>query len=355
MMIEWPGSGSGDSRTRRHTVAMWHRDRVSERGLRTSGADADGAEAISERETVCGSAVDDGGSAAVSPDFYETVLSNIDEGVFAVDSQKRVVYWSSGLQNISGYAASAMVGASCPGDYLACVDVQGRALCPERCPLTPALADGTACSTDVIIRNCDGRRIPVSLRSLPRRALRDEPAAAFGVVDPRPSCEPSQAHTAFLDDVAHIEPGTGLANWQLLRITLKARLDEMPRYGRVFGVLLVSAETCAGNDYSPSVVSKALLASSRSSDTVGRLRDGRFLCVMPNVTKRDQLSSIGNRLRLLAEKSDLTSYPGVVPTAVTVGATLAQAYDTVDSLLHRAQTLLDRSRVLGSNRVFMDL
>ena len=302
-----------------------------------------------------GSAADDSGSATVSPDFYETVLNNVDEGVFAVDSQRRIVYWSRGLQNISGHADSAMMGASCLDGLLACVDAQGRALCADLCPLARALSDGVADSTDVIIRDQDGRRIPVSLRALPTRTPREETAAVFGVVSRRPSCETVQVQAPLLVDVAHIEPGTGLANWQLLRITLKARLDEMPRYGRVFGIVLVSADACAGDGNPSNVVPEVLLSSSRSSDTVGRLRDGRLLCVMPNVTKRDQLTSIGNRLRLQAEQSELTSNPEAAPTAVTVGATLAQAYDTVDSLLHRAQTLLDRSRVLGSNRVFVDL
>ena len=67
------------------------------------------------------------------------------------------------------------------------------------------------------------------------------------------------------------------------------------------------------------------------------------------------LAAIGNRYRLLVEKSSLPMPEGpALHVTISVGGTLARKEDTEETLLERADRLMYRSKASGRNRISLD-
>ena len=70
-----------------------------------------------------------------SPDFFRRLLEELYEGVYFVDTHRRITYWNRAAERISGYAADEVVGHFCQDNILNHVDDMGTQLCFGRCPL----------------------------------------------------------------------------------------------------------------------------------------------------------------------------------------------------------------------------
>jgi len=71
---------------------------------------------------------------------------------------------------------------------------------------------------------------------------------------------------------------------------------------------------------------------------------------MRNVTSQ-QLGDLGNRLRVLVESAYLSLQDERLHISISIGATLVQRDDTMDSLIKRADSLLYESKRAGRNRL----
>lgn len=76
--------------------------------------------------------------------FIEKLLENLYDGVYFVDSQRRILYWNKGAERISGYCASELLGRFCYDNILDHVDESGRQFCMSGCPLTAAVRERKA-------------------------------------------------------------------------------------------------------------------------------------------------------------------------------------------------------------------
>jgi PleD family two-component response regulator len=83
---------------------------------------------------------------------------------------------------------------------------------------------------------------------------------------------------------------------------------------------------------------------------VGRWDSDEFLVVVQNVDE-NKLDFVGNKIRLLVEKSNITVDSKLVRVTVSVGATQATRVDSLDVLITRARSLRDHSKWLGRNKV----
>jgi len=295
-------------------------------------------------------------------DLHKNLLDNLYDGVYFVDREKTITYWNKGAEMISGFSSSGVLGSCCSDNILMHVDDQGTLLCKELCPLAATIADGAPRKTEVYLHHKDGHRIPVVARIAP---LHDEQGTIIGAVE---VFTDNSSHIAALqriselERVAYIDPLTELANRRFTEITLRARFDEMWRYGWQFGVILMDVDNFKrtndlyGHDVGDRtlrMVAQTLLKNSRSFDVVGRWGGEEFLAIIMN-TKRDHLKSIANRFRVLVEKSSLSVGKEVVQATISLGATLANAKDTAVDLLKRADRLMYQSKTAGRNCVSVD-
>ena len=60
---------------------------------------------------------------------YEDILDNMYEGLYLLDRDRRITYWSKGAERITGFSSGEVVGCACRDNILNHVDEQGMPLC----------------------------------------------------------------------------------------------------------------------------------------------------------------------------------------------------------------------------------
>lgn len=94
----------------------------------------------------------------------QTILDSLNDGVYATDVDRRIVYWSKSAERITGWPASEVVGTRCRDDVLCHVDKDGHHLCgKEYCPLHRCMVTDQASSMPLIVfaQGKQGNRIPM--------------------------------------------------------------------------------------------------------------------------------------------------------------------------------------------------
>ncbi len=293
--------------------------------------------------------------------FYRALLDNIYDGAYFVDHTRRITYWNRGAERITGYAASEVVGKKCSDNVLVHVSKDGQRLCTESCPLHEEAVVSDDRSREVFFHHRSGFRVPVTIRVAP---IRDERGAVVGGVEVFTDNTPAAValeRIAELERLAYVDTLTGLANRRYVEITLNARLEELQRYGWRFGVLFIDIDRFKevndqhGHDFGDGVlkmVGRTLQNSVRPFDVVSRWGGEEYVVVIANV-EGDDLMTAANRSRVLVEQSGIPNNGGLRVT-ISLGATLASADDTIDSLIRRADRLMYRSKESGRNRVTTD-
>ena len=94
--------------------------------------------------------------------------------------------------------------------------------------------------------------------------------------------------------------------------------------------------------------------SVRPFDLVGRWGGEEFLAIVVNVNQ-EQLTHIANRARSLVAQSTLQLDDQSLGVTISIGATLAERGDDVDSLVQRADQLMYKSKASGRNRITTEI
>ncbi|MEZ5186425.1 MAG: PAS domain-containing protein [Candidatus Nanopelagicales bacterium] len=74
---------------------------------------------------------------------YRTILDQMEDGVYFVDRDRRITYWNSGAEHITGYSADEVLQHSCSEGILRHVSEKGRQLCISGCPLSAVRRTGS--------------------------------------------------------------------------------------------------------------------------------------------------------------------------------------------------------------------
>lgn len=292
--------------------------------------------------------------------FYKQLLDSLYDGVYFVDTDRRITYWNKGAERITGYRSDEVLGRQCSDNVLVHSDNMGSALCRTLCPLAATIKDCHERTTLVFLRHKDGHRVPITVRVTP---IMDEDGSVAGGVEIFTDNAPALGaleRVAELERLAYLDALTGLANRRFAEINLRARIEEFQRYGWVFGVLFSDIDRFKDvNDRHGHVlgddvlrmVAKTLQNSVRPFDVVSRWGGEEFVVILANVQGRE-LQTAAERSRALVEQSILPVSGGNV--TISVGATLALPQDTAETIVQRADALMYRSKQAGRNCVTTD-
>ena len=108
---------------------------------------------------------------------HRALLESLNEGVYATDRDRRIVYWNRSAERITGWRAEDIVGRRCSDDVLCHVDKEGHRLCgAEQCPLNRAIVTGHSCDVPVVVlgHGKNGQQIPMRVSVAPVRNAADE-------------------------------------------------------------------------------------------------------------------------------------------------------------------------------------
>jgi PAS domain S-box-containing protein len=175
-------------------------------------------------------------------DFYKNLLDEVSDGVYFVNREKKITYWSKAAEELSGYKSDEVIGRCCSENVLVHVDEKGNHLCLTGCPLGAVMEDGLPHDGHIFMKHKNGHRVPVHVRVKP---LRDENNKIIGGVE---TFSDDSLQTTLKERVSNLEllsliDGlTGAGNRRFADISLGTRINELNRYGWPFGVIFMDID-----------------------------------------------------------------------------------------------------------------
>lgn len=298
------------------------------------------------------------GSLMEHADFYRNMLDNTYEAVYFVDNDRRIIFWNKVAESITGFTAQEVVGRHCYNNVLNHVDNSGCKLCQQGCPLKSTVEDGENREAEVFLMHKDGHRVPVGVRSV--AIMEDERiiGAAEFFVDSTQKQEDLKM-TEQYKALAMMDPLTNIPNRRYIDHFLASKFNEYRTFAIPFGVLFVDIDhfknvnDTYGHDIGDEIL--IMLAQScsgmlRSTDLFGRYGGEEFLAVLTGIDEGN-LKRIAESMRMIIENSALRNNDMDLHITISIGLTLANSEDTIESIVKRADTLLYRSKESGRNRV----
>jgi diguanylate cyclase (GGDEF)-like protein/PAS domain S-box-containing protein len=291
-------------------------------------------------------------------DMYRELLDYLADGVYFVDTTRKIVFWNKGAEALSGFSSQEVIGKHCMDNVLMHMDSEGHALCKNGCPLSKSLQDGQFREAEVYLHHKNGHRVPIRVRI---SAMKDEEGKIVGAVeafsDNSANLQMAQ-RLAQMEQLALLDSLTGLANRRYLESMMQSRLEELCRNDWHFGVLFIDIDNFKsindryGHDVGDQVLqmtSKTLGVTSRYFDVVGRWGGEEFVAIIANVEEK-ALREVAERMRMMVEHS-LLNAPEYLFVTVSIGGAQALADDTVESLVRRADEKLYLAKHAGKNCV----
>ncbi|GBG57594.1 GGDEF domain-containing protein [Sporomusaceae bacterium FL31] len=295
----------------------------------------------------------------------QEILNHLYEGIIIVDTNKVVVYWNPEAEKISGYLASEFIGRCCCDKSLVHVDQHGERLCEKSCPFTASLCTGQVYETEAYLNHKEGHQVPVSARMIPLYDNHDKFIGAIELFRDNSPRETLMKELADLNDQATIDPLTGLRNRRYAEVIINSKLNEIRSGGTTFGVLFIDIDhfktinDTYGHDVGDLVLkmlARTLMNNTRQHDVLVRWGGEEIVAVIVSPNIQTKLTIIADKLRHLIGQSILPVDHGTdIQVTVSIGATVAQGEDTVQSLVKRADHLMYQAKKSGRNCVKTDI
>ncbi len=290
------------------------------------------------------------------------LVENLVDGVCFVDINRNITFWNKAAERISGYAPNDVVGFSCVHDVLDHVDSEGRRLCEVNCPLLATMKDGALREISAYLHHKKGHRVPVTIRTTP---IRNSYGKITGCVETFvESYSQSQVlqELWLANDVGFTDALTLLGNRRFCEMTLSTRIYELNSFNLGFGVIYIDLDyfNHINESFGEAVgdeilirVGKTLAGVLRKLDFVTRWERDEFVVIIPGMTN-ELLKKVSERLRILIKNSYIVYEDNKISASASVGATIARSGDTPDSIIRRAQKLVDASKLAGCDRVSIE-
>ncbi len=297
-----------------------------------------------------------------SNDFYKTIVEEMDEGLYFVDMNRVITYWNKAAERITGFNAEEVIGRPCHENILNHVDDQGRQLCHGMCPLAYTLLDTQHREADVFLHHKNGARVPVHIKISP---IIDDKGVVIGALELFSDNSSFLEMNTLVEELrrkALFDPLTKTGNRDYTNQFIDLRINEFHRYGWPFGVIFFDIDDFKHiNDSFSHQVGDAVLSNAattimntiRSFDFVGRIGGEEFIVIVRNIDIV-QLEKRAQMMRMLVAETFFEYEKNHIAITVSGGATMMHEDDTRDSLIHRADTLMYKSKQNGKNRITVE-
>lgn len=299
----------------------------------------------------------------VGEGFVKSLLDGLDEGVYLVTRDRRVLVWNRGAERITGFTREDVVGRGCAENLLVHTDDQGRPLCFSSCPLTAAMEGRKETYAHVYCRHRDGHRIPVSVRVSPVFGEDGEVVGAIETFSDDSEARVLREEVARLAEQASTDPLTGLPNRRAFDEALDLAIYRFERHGHSFGLLLLDLDRFkavndghghAIGDTLLQAVARTLSYTRRRDEIVARWGGEEFALLVQPIEGVDRVRAVADRFRAMVGSTRIAAPQGLLSVTASVGASLARKGEDAPALLERVDRLLYRSKADGRDRVTVD-
>jgi diguanylate cyclase (GGDEF)-like protein/PAS domain S-box-containing protein len=297
-------------------------------------------------------------------EHYKTLTENLNQGVYFLDKDKKIIYWNQTAERITGYKAEEITGKSCSDGFLMHINEEGKNLCNDcnLCPVAIVINSGEVYDGELYIKHKDGHRILVHTKVFPVRNDGKEIIGAIEIFYDDSERNELKLRIQELEKMALLDSLTKIANRRFIEMQLSSRINEFKRFGWQFGVMFIDIDffKLVNDRYGHEVgdrvlkmVANTLVENSRSFDLVGRWGGEEFIVIVPNVNET-QLYTIAHKFKNLIALSNLKINSDIISVTVSIGVTLSRQKDTLKSIIKRADKLMYQSKLKGRNKVTTD-
>ncbi|SIN91574.1 sensor domain-containing diguanylate cyclase [Halodesulfovibrio marinisediminis] len=292
--------------------------------------------------------------------FYREVLTVLPDGVSVVDTNNEILFWNKAMEKITGYSSVEVLGNPCANNKLCSINSEGKELCDTDCPLKEAVQKKTHSEHSVFLRHKNGHRIALRVKTYPLQNQLGTIIGGTQFYSLLSAQEQLVAEVEKLREEALQDWLTGIGNRRFGEMTLKK--VSRPPTDTSYGVLFVDIDHFktindtwghAIGDEILRMVASSLNSGLRNTDTASRWGGEEFLLILPTSTIQDLLT-VGERVRMLVEKSWLEHDNTIIKVTASVGGTIAKKNEDIHSVLQRADQQLYLSKTNGRNRVSID-
>jgi two-component system cell cycle response regulator len=293
--------------------------------------------------------------------IYLSIINNLQEGVYIVDLERRILFWNEAAETITGYTSDEIIGKKCFDSKLDHIDQDGRPLCTIGCPLFSTMVDCHNRQARVFLRHKDGYRIPVLVRTIPI-VKNEEVVGGIEIFSQDSPVVYNDDLVKHLSGIAMHDAVTQLPNRRYLESFLSYKYDEYLRFGRLFAILFADIDNFSNfnNNYGHDLGDKVLVniaatikKNSRKDDLVGRWGGEEFLGVY-SIVKPTDASLIGEKFRQMVLHTEVPYSASSLHVSMSVGVAVIRPEDTVGSILERADHYMYEGKKAGKNCVISD-
>jgi two-component system cell cycle response regulator len=284
------------------------------------------------------------------------LLPNLHEGVYVVDSNRKIVFWNEGAERISGYPKDEVEGHYCYNNILRHIDEFGKELCHSGCPLHKTMKTNKINDAEVYLHHKDGHRVNVHVRTIPIVEEGIIVGAIEAFTDQTFQEDYYRQNKKLVEKIAY-DHLMGIYTREYLDLHLKQRLEEAKLIETNFGLLFIDVDKFKEvndsyghlmGDEILKLIARTLSSNLRSKDIIGRY-GGDELMIILDVDDKEDLMRVSNKLRTLV---DYSSYKHISPS-VTIGATMVRDEDDMKSITKRADDALYEAKETGRNKVII--
>lgn len=298
----------------------------------------------------------------MTPQFYRNLLNEIQDGVYFVDTQRRITYWNRAAETLTGYTAEEVIGRRCADNVLNHVDDHGTCLCTQGCPLSACMSDNRKHSMRAYLHHKDGHRVPVFVNATPIRDLLGRLIGAVETFRSDVARVVDLERIRELEQLVYLDELTGIANRRFFDSSIHARLAETHRRETRFGLLMFDVDHFkkfndrhghATGDRVLKTVAATLGSNIRAFDLAARFGGEEFAVIVAD-PEQENLAETADRLRVLVARSGVKTDDASLHVTVSLGATMVRPDDDAQTLLTRADALLYQAKSQGRDRVVCD-
>ena len=288
------------------------------------------------------------------PDICRDILDGLQIGVSVLDLQNKIVFWSDGAEQITGYSRIDVLGHFCTDNILQHCNRISCEMCPDRCPIAITLHDAKPMEAMTFIHHKSGHRTQVHTWAIP---LRDKHGSLIGIIQtfegefalggPGPNDRDMREHGC-LDDT------TGLPNEVMMHAHLRELLGTFGELQISFAVICLELPDLSqfraryGQVATRSilqVLARTLRNTVWPSDFVGRWSADRFLVIVSGC-REDALHLVSQRILNMTASATIQWWGEQLSVEVLIGGTIAIAGDGVESILQRVQQSLRKNQAM---------
>jgi diguanylate cyclase (GGDEF)-like protein/PAS domain S-box-containing protein len=293
--------------------------------------------------------------------LYRLLLEALPFGVYAVNRDGKVILWSAGAEQLTGYLRQEMIGRRHQDTPLVHCDDHQNPIEGTTVPLAATLREGHFSAAKVSLRTKNGELLPVEIRTLP---LRDDHAVLIGaaeIIEGTCRLPTDERRQSKLAAYGCLDSLTGVLNHTMVQAHLRETLSLHVVYPVPSCVMCFSVDGLeelrkrygqAGADAALRTVAQAIEHGLRPTDFVGRWLNYEFLAILSECNQSDVIR-VGERLGRLVRNTETPWWGDKLSVTISMGATPILDNDTVGSIVGRAEHALRQSTDAGGNRVML--